>query len=83
MMKKIVLCVMAVCCLAVYHADYAQANDWWIFVGAGTGTEDAAVGDLTLRTTFDSFYENDWVSVQPLAEISLNYWHHERCQAVF
>lgn len=77
MMKKIVLCVMAVCCLAVYHADYAQANDWWIFVGAGTGTEDAAVGDLTLRTTFDSFYENDWVSVQPLAEISLNYWHHD------
>lgn len=77
MIKKIVICAMALFCLAAYRPEYAAANDWWVFAGAGIGTEDAAVGDLTLRTTFDSFYENDWLSVQPLAELSLNYWHHD------
>lgn len=77
MLKKIALFAFMVMSLAMVRPASSLANDWWIFVGAGTGTEDAAVGDLTLRTTFDFFnYENDWISIQPLAELSLNYWHH-------
>lgn len=77
MLKKFALFAVMLFSIVMFRADDAQANDWWIFAGAGIGTEDGSVGDLTLRTTFDSFYDNDWFSVQPLAEFSLNYWHHD------
>lgn len=54
----------------------AFCGEWWVFAGAGLGDSDSSVGDITLRRTFDSVYENDTLMLLPLAEVSVNYWHH-------
>lgn len=48
-------------------------GDWWLFVSGGASDCSSVAADLTLRRTFDSIYDNEYLSILPLAEVSVNY----------
>lgn len=62
-------------CLFVLIGAPSQAfcGDWWLFVSGGASDCSSATGDLTVRRTFDSIYDNEYISIIPLAEVSVNY----------
>lgn len=62
-------------CLFVFIGAPSQAfcGDWWLFASAGASDCRSVTGDLTLRRTFDSLYDNEYFSILPLAEVSVNY----------
>lgn len=81
--KKITAAVVLCLCTIMLNPYQAFCGEWWVFADAGTGSDSAVVCDLTLRRTFDPFYENNTLSVSPLAELSLGYWHEDSDDSVF
>lgn len=81
--KKIIVAAFICFYTAMLAPCHAVSGEWWGFAEVGTGSDSLISFDLTLRRTFDAFYKNTVLSVSPLAELSLGYWHANSDDNIF